>query len=131
MRSLIYLSPALLLWLAVVSAAPPEVAKKVRPTALEVNTKDDEDEPNVLGNRLFYCSNAGGKVNILQSTRQSALDRWGRGKPVDGIGTEVDDRGAFFVSQRDGFQYRLRLVIDERLHRTFLSIRLQPEPMPR
>jgi hypothetical protein len=105
MRSLIYLTPALLFWPAAVSAAPPEVAKKVRPTALEVNTKDDEDEPNVLGNQLFYCSNAGGKVSILHSTRKSPLDRWGTGKPVDGVGTEVDDRDAFLVSQRDGFQY--------------------------
>jgi hypothetical protein len=105
MRHILYVTPGLLCCLAVVSAAPPEIPKKVRPTALEVNTKDDEDEPHVLGNQLFYCSNTSGKVSILQSTRQSPLDRWGKGKPVDGVGTEVEDRGAFLVSQRDGFQY--------------------------
>jgi hypothetical protein len=104
MRILACLTPMALLCLAA-SAAPPDSPKKVRPTPLEVNTKDDEDEPHVYGNLLFYCSNAGGKLSILQSMRRSTLDRWGKGKPIDGVATEADDRGAFLVSQRDGFQY--------------------------
>jgi hypothetical protein len=88
-----------------VAAAPPSAPKKVRPTPLAVNTKSDEDEPHVLGNQLFYSSNAGGKFSLLVSTRPSPLGEWGKGKPVDGAGTEFDDRGAFLVTQRDGFQY--------------------------
>jgi hypothetical protein len=104
MRILGFLVPVTVLCL-VASAAPPGAAKRVRPSPLEVNTKDDEDDPHVFGNRLFYSSNAGGKYRVLLATRQSALDHWSRGKPVDGVGTEADDRGAFLVNQRDGFQY--------------------------
>jgi hypothetical protein len=85
------------------SAGPAQ--KPVRPTALEVNTKDDEDDPHVLGDRLFYSCNAGGKFSIMLATRRSALDVWGKGKPIDGVGTDVDDRSAYLLTQRDGFQY--------------------------
>jgi hypothetical protein len=98
----------LLLTMACLSAyAAPATDKPKMATvkALEVNTKDDEDDPYVIGNNLFYSSNAGGKISILWSTRRSPVDVWHKGKPIDGIGTEVDDRGAFLVSQRDGVQY--------------------------
>lgn len=87
------------------TAAPPAGPKKANPTPLSVNTANDEDDPHVLGNQLYYSSNAGGKFTILLSTRPSPVAQWGKGKPVDGAATEVDDRGAFLVSQKDGFQY--------------------------
>jgi hypothetical protein len=104
MRLLIAAASVTFLVLVNLVVAGPQ-AKTVRPTPLEVNTKDDEDDPHVVGDRLFYSSNAGGKYSILLSTRRSPLDVWSKGKPVDGAGTDVDDRGAFLLAQRDGFQY--------------------------
>jgi WD40-like Beta Propeller Repeat len=85
--------------------SPGAAPKPVRPTALEFNTKDDENDPHVTGNQFFYSSNTGGKLSILLATRRSPLDVWSKGKPVDGAGTEADDRGAYLFTQRDGFQY--------------------------
>src|ERR1700758_1698973 len=104
MRSLFGLGVTFVVIIAA-AAAPSSSPKKVRPTPLEVNTKADEDEPHFLGNRLFYSSNAGGKFGLLLSTRQSPVAPWTKGKPVEGIETEGDDRGCFFVTQKDGFQY--------------------------
>jgi hypothetical protein len=81
------------------------VPRPVRPTALEVNTKDDEDEPHVAGNQLFYSSNAGGKFHVMVASRRSPLDVWGKGKAVDGLETQADSRGAYLYVQKDGFQY--------------------------
>jgi hypothetical protein len=111
------------------SAAPPAKSKMVRPTALEVNTKEDEDEPHVSGNSLFYSCNAGGKFSILLSSRKSPLDIWHPGKPIDGIGTEVDDRGAFLVSQSDGVQYLFFATLRDKDSKNFdiyVAQRLDP-----
>jgi hypothetical protein len=97
------LLPTLLCFSAI--SAPSSKPKTAHPTPLEINTKADEDEPHVVGNSLFYSSNAGGKFSILLSTRKSPLDIWHAGKLVDGIATEVDDRSAYLISQRDGIQY--------------------------
>src|SRR5262249_1405179 len=35
----------------------------------------------------------------------AAYSPWSKSRPVDGIGTDVDDRSAYFVSERTGFQY--------------------------
>jgi hypothetical protein len=118
MRALAALLPLTLLCFST-AAAPPAAAKKARPTALPVNTASDEDEPHVLGNQLYYSSNAGGKFSILLSTRQSPVAQWGKGKPVEGAATEVDDRGAFLVSQRDGFQYLFFATMRDRDSKNF------------
>lgn len=104
MRTLTCLAlPGFLLTAAL--AAPPAAPKLVRPTALSVNTKDDEDEPHIIGDSLYFTSNAEGKFSILLATRKSPLAAWGKPKAPDGVGTEVDDRGVFFVAERTGFQY--------------------------
>ncbi len=97
--------PPLVLVCLASTAAPPGGVRRVNPTPLAVNTKDDEDDPHVFGDRLFFASNAGGKFHILTATRPSPVAQWGKGRPLDGAATEGDDRGVFYVSQRDGFQY--------------------------
>jgi hypothetical protein len=101
------------------TAAPPAVSKPVRPTNLDLNTKADEDEPHVAGNRLFYSSNIDGKFTICLSTRPSPLGVWGKGKPVEGVGTEAHDRGAFLVSQKDGYQYLFFATLHDKESKNF------------
>jgi hypothetical protein len=70
-----------------------------------VNSRYDEDDPCVLGNVLYYASNAKGKFDLMVSTRANPVSPWGKGRLVEGVQTDVDDRSPFFVNEKSGFQY--------------------------
>jgi hypothetical protein len=110
MRTQFLPAAAALLAAGALAAAPPggpgEGVKPVEVTSLgQVNTPADEDDPHVLGNVLYYASNAKGKFDLMVAARANALTGWPRGRVVDGVQTEVDDRSPFVVSERSGFQY--------------------------
>src|SRR4051794_27019532 len=82
-----------------------EPAKALKPVNLAVNTKADEDEPYSAGNQLYFATNASGKFSIRMASRPNAFSRWSKSQPAEGVDTEGNDQGAFFVSERTGFQY--------------------------
>ena len=112
----IFSAVILSLFASAATGAPPA---RIRPTPLAVNTSADEDEPHVFGDRLYYSSNAGGKFSILTATRAAPQAQWGKGKPVEGVATEVDDRGAFLFSQRDGYQYLFFATLRDKESKNF------------
>src|SRR5262245_52680015 len=79
-------------WLAPARADAPKLLK---PVALTVNTRADEDDPHVAdrGLTLYYASNAKGKWDIMVSRRRFVRAAWPAGKVLeDFVSTVGDDR---------------------------------------
>jgi Tol biopolymer transport system component len=76
-------------------------AKKVKPVNLSLNTKADEDDPNLSpdGLTLFYASNADGKeYHLMTSSRRTTAQSWPAGKPLDDLNSTTDDRSPFLAT---------------------------------
>lgn len=90
------LAPALIVLALPAAADDPGAAKPVNLD--RVNTDKDEDDPHLASNGLvlYYSSNAGGKFDIMMTTRTVLTQPWASGKPLeDYIQTRVDDRSVY------------------------------------
>lgn len=90
-----------------------------KPINLVVNTKADEDDPHSAGNALYYSSNAGGARRIMMTTRANPASRWGKGAPVANNFDTEEDRSAYFVAERLGFQYLFFATVRDKEAKNF------------
>lgn len=98
---------ALFLAILLPAAEPP---KMVKPIALPVNTKADEDDPHVTssGLRFYYASNPEDKFDIYLSQRANVRQAWRPGKLSDDcstLRTKTDDQSVFVTSDTVFPQY--------------------------
>jgi hypothetical protein len=73
-------------------------SRPLKPVALSVNTKADEDDPHAAdrGLTLYYAANGKGKWDLLVSRRRSPLQAWPAGRVLeDYVSTEGDDRSVY------------------------------------
>ncbi len=98
------------LFVLVLPAKQDDDAKKVKPINLSINTKADEDDPNVSpdGLTLFYASNADAKeYHLMFSARRNTTQSWPAGKPLDDLNSKTDDRSPFLATSNGKFPHFL------------------------
>ena len=83
--------------------APADAPRPLKPIALSVNTRADEDDPHVAdrGLTLYYAANRKGKWDIMVSRRRNPLQNWPAGRVLeDYVSTEADDRSVYATEGR-------------------------------
>lgn len=76
----------------------------LKPTNLEkLNTEADEDDAHVTANGLilYYASNASKNFHIMVSERKTRGQPWSKGKLVDELKSESDDRSPYLYTAKD------------------------------
>src|SRR5579871_5024941 len=75
---------SLLIGVLALTASSADPVKPLEPINLPINTRADEDDPNVSSNNLtlYYVTNANKKLEIMASTRKTAEDPWQPGQRV-------------------------------------------------
>jgi Tol biopolymer transport system component len=82
-------------------AAQNDEPKKLKPINLAMNTKADEDDPNLSpdGLQLFYVRNVEGKEgSLMVSERRTKNHAWPDGKPLDDLNSAAGERSPCLIA---------------------------------